>query len=293
MLASCAISVLSRSSLNIIDRYLYGRQPLHFRFLYFTSISLPFLYALIPLLLMGNLMEAARAFFSTNCFLLALATNLVGLSFSNAFRYKDVRHVVLYSKIPELLLPIVLTLPFFSGMWQGALHSWKNFIPLGVTWISFIPYFLNGKYKGIFFDRAAFYLCSSLLFQMVVASTIALSLSSLAEILSYTAALLLWRCILSLLMPFKRSDQQPTSYKTLPRSVLGWIGIRGIIGLSTQLTFNWAISEGNPLIVWPLLNTTVIISSVASQFFLKEKIHRSDWVALLGIFAGTSLTQWI
>lgn len=292
MLTNCCINVVSRSSLNLLDRYLFGKQSLSFFHLYFCSISLPFIYGLCGILFTDQIESSINYFFSINCLLLALATNLVGLSFSYAFRHKEVRHVILHSKIPELLFPLLLFVPLLSMGWTSSYElTWKSFLPLTVTWLSFIPYFLHGKSVGFFFDKTAFFISGSLLFQMVVSANISIPKTTFHQILSYTVALLLWRCILSIPLCFKNKKKNIESASSLWGKLSGLIAFRGLIALITQFTFTWAVIEGDPILVWPILNTTVFISSIASQFILKETIHRSDWIALCGVFVSSCLTQ--
>lgn len=288
MLLSCLTNVVSRSSLNVIDRYLLKDDKINFNFIYFTSIFLPFIYAFLFLPVFGNIQDLINSFFSIRCFLLALATNLVGLSFSHAFRSKDVRHVMIHTKIPELILPFFLLTPLFSG----DAVSLKHCIPLILMWISFIPYFLNGNHKKVLFDTPSLCILGTLLFQMLISSTFQKAPLSLNELLVFTMAVLLWRCILSLMLfSNKKSSTFKLSCLTTPIMLL--IGIRGVVALLTQFTFNWAITEGHPLFIWPILNTTLIVSSLASQFFLKEQVHKSDWIALCGLFASSCLIQMI
>jgi uncharacterized membrane protein len=106
-------------------------------------------------------------------------------------------------------------------------------------------------------------------------------------------AILLWRCILSLVLFTNKKQSTPFKLSNLSLPIFVIIGIRGFIALATQFTFNWAIMSGHPMFVWPILNTTLIVSSLASQLFLKERIHRSDWIALSGLFASSCLIQII
>jgi hypothetical protein len=232
-----------------------------------------------------------ESFLSVPCFLLALATNLVGLSFSYAFRSKDVRHVVLHTKIPELILPFFLLIPFLAELQPLNVLSWKHCIPLLLTWASFIPYFLKGNHKKILFDKSSLFISTTLLFQMLISSTFRMKLFTFNDLFIFTMATLLWRCILSLVLFSKKNE--PFKMGLLSTPILVLIGIRGFVALATQFTFNWAIMAGHPLLVWPILNTTLIVSSLASQFLLKEKIHKSDWIALSGLFASTCLAKII
>lgn len=289
MLASCGINILSRSSLNVIDRHLFGKQKLNFQLLYLSSNFIPFLYSLILLPWFGNDFFLDE-FFSLRCVLLALATNLVGLSFSHAFKHKEVRHVVLHTKMPELIIPFLIFLPFIPDWVMEKEVTWKHFIPLAITWLSFIPYFINGQYKKILFDSSALYLFGSLLFQIIISSTFMKSMSSWNDLLTFTVAILFWRCILSLPLAFKEACNF-TSILSISVPMISLIAIRGLVSLITQFTFNWAIVEGHPLILWPLLNTTIILSSVMSQFVLKEPIYKSDWIALTGLFLSSCILK--
>lgn len=260
-------------------------------FVYFSSIFFPFMYGFIFLPFFGSMQDVIESFLSAPCFLLALATNFVSLSFSYAFRSKDVRHVVLHTKIPELILPFFLLSPFFAELQPLNVFSWKHCIPLLITWASFIPYFLNGNHKRVLFDKSSLFISTTLLFQMLISLTFRMTLVTLKDLLVFTMAILLWRCILSLVLLGKKKE--PFKMGTLSTSILVIIGIRGFVALATQFTFNWAIMAGHPLLVWPILNTTLIVSSLASQFFLKEKMHISDWIALSGLFASSCLAKII
>ncbi len=157
MLINCCVNVLSRSSLNILDRYLYGKLSLNFFFIYFSSVFLPLIYGICGVLLYDKINVSIKYFFSFNCFFLALSTHIVGLSFSLAFKYKDIRHIVLHSKIPELLFPIFIIISIFLNMPISYKITLRCFLPLVITWLSFIPYFLNGKYTNVLFDKYALF----------------------------------------------------------------------------------------------------------------------------------------
>lgn len=292
MIVSCLLSVFSRSSLNIIDRYLFGKKKLPYVTLYLSIILLPFFYGTILVVLCKNVSVAIGDFLSLNCFLMALATNLAGLSFTHAFRHKDVRHIVLHTKIPELLLPFLLILPFFSKLGADSL-TWKNTLLFALMWIGFIPYFLEGKHKTVLLDRAAFFLCSTMLFQMIISVKIGSKHLTGKEMLAFTIAVLLWRCVLSapLYLFNKQEPNQQFLFNALPKAILSLILFRGVLALLTQFTFNWAITHGSPLLVWPILNSPVILSSVASQILLKEKIYKTDWIALSGVFTCSCIAH--
>lgn len=292
MIANCFACVASRSSLNVIDRYLFGQNSINFKFLYFSSLLLPFIYSLLLLPFFGTFAGVIEHILCIKCFTWALATNLVGLSFSYAFRHKDVRHVVLHTKIPELILPVFVFFSFFPDQFSGGVN-WKHLVPLALTWVSFIPYFMGGLHKTILFDKPALCLFGSLLIQMLVGSSILISLNGIEEILVFTIAFLFWRCILSLPLSLKKIKDEKIDLRALSLPIILIIIGRGVIGLIAQFTLNLALVDGHPMMIWPLLNTSVILSAIASQYFLKEQIHKSDWIALSGLFLSSSLLQII
>lgn len=200
--------------------------------------------------------------------------------------------MVLHSKIPELVLPLLVFLSLFPDKFDGGV-TWKHLIPLVLTWLSFIPYFMGGKHRKILFDKSALFLFGTLVIQMLVGSTVLMSFTNIEEILVFTIAFLFWRCILSLPLSLKKINDEKLNLSAITWPVIVIIAVRGFVGLLAQFTLNLALIDGHPLLIWPLLNTSVILSAVASQYFLKERIHSSDWVALSGLFLSSCLLQII
>jgi hypothetical protein len=192
-IATCFSNVLLRSSLNVIDRFLFGKKLFGFFYLYFLSLALPFLIGILFLLQLGDLKTLWGIVNSSPCFLLSISSQLVGLSFSYAFRKHEVRQVILRAKLPELFLPLLLWIPFWTNGHSADFITWKTIFPLIITWIGILPLVIQNHSRSYFFDKATFFVCGSLLVQMFFSSHVRTESLSYSEAIGLTTGILLWR----------------------------------------------------------------------------------------------------
>lgn len=288
---TCLLNVMSRSSLNVIDRFLFGKKLFGFFYIYLLSLTLPCIIGIAFLLPLGNIQNLWTVFATPSCFLLSIATQLVGLSFGYAFRKHEVKQVILRAKFPELFLPLLLFFPFLKGQEQPIVANWTMLLPLIITWLGILPLALRKEYLASFCDRSTLFLSGSLLLQMFVSSKIPAESNTYSQAILLTSAMLLWRCLFTL--PFclftkgkVESEENPADSMYLIKILL----LRSIISFLTLLTFSWCIMEGNPLLIWPILNMTPLVATAASHLILKEKVTHLEKFALAGFFMGTSLT---
>jgi hypothetical protein len=300
ILLSCA-NVASRSSLNVIDRFVFGRSKTGFLQLYFFTNALPLVLGFFILAFLKTKVSFWSYFLTLPCALWALSTHLVGMSFSYAFRHCEVRQVVIKAKIPEVLFaftPFIFnTIPSFSS-------GLKTYASLTPTLIGLILIWLKGGSKKIpLFDRVGFYIISSLLIQMICVSSLSISADTLEGGLLISVAMLLWRCCL--MLPFlytswkKEQNVRDEAQEPVQDSkgqfsrISGVLIFRAVLALATQLTFTWCVLKGPPLLIWPIFNTTPLVASIAAQLILKEYPHWSEVVALLCFFLGSTCTVFL
>ncbi len=291
-IATCFSNVLLRSSLNVIDRFLFGKKIFGFFYLYFLTMALPFLIGALFLLQLGELGSLWRIFTSPSCFFLSISTQLVGLSFSYAFRHHEVRQVILRAKLPELFLPLLLMIPFWTSEHLTDPFTWKTALPMITTWIGILPLIIWNNSRPSYFDKATLFVSGSLLIQMFFSSHIPIESNSYSETIGLTTGILLWRCFFTVPFCFFK---QPGTPQEEPKEkfslrMVNIMLLRSFISFGTLLTFTWCILEGNPLLIWPILNMTPLVATAASHLILKEKVDFTEQIALIGFFAGTSLT---
>lgn len=126
---------------------------------------------------------------------------------------------------------------------------------------------------------------------MIISSNIGILETTFINNLSFTVAIFLWRSIFFIPLFFYKKMKISYINSSSFIRLSGLIAFRGLAALITQLTFTLAIINGDPIVIWPILNATVFVSSIASQFILKEQIYKSDWIALCGVFISSCLIK--
>lgn len=285
-LAISISNVLFRSSLNVIDRFLLSKNFLEFFQLLFITSLIPLIFGCILLLFLGELSNLIIPFMTWQCFLLSLSNHLAGLSFSSALSEQPIKQVALRAKLPELFLPLLLLLPGYS---DSALNI-KTWMPLFITWIAVIPMFRRIEVFSFICDKSTFWIGSTLLLQMVASAFFFNEFQCFTEVLVFTIASILWRTIFGMIMCLKHGSSKINTNETM--TLLNFTGLifsRSFCALVTQVTFMWCVLQGQPLIYWPIINMTPLISSAASHFLLKEKIEFAEGFALTGFCVAATL----
>lgn len=285
ILATSFSHVMFKSSLNLMDRILFSKKILGFFHLVFLASAIPLVMGCLALLYMGELRSVMGPFLTYPCFFLSLTTYLAGLTFSYSLRQHPVRHVILRAKLPELILPFLLLLPWYS---QDTM-DFKTWIPLIVTWIAVIPLFKNMNNYKHFFDLPTILLSGTLILQMAASSYVPQGSHTYTDIFVFTIASLMWRCLFGIPLCILQKPTEEIPEKMSFKHFSGFLFVRSVFSLLTQLTFMWCILEGQPLIFWPILNMTPLVSSVASHFLLNESIKRAEGFALLGFCLAATL----
>jgi len=280
---NCLLNVICRSSLNVIDRFLFGGRVLGFFYVQFLSLFLPFLISIGYLGLLHESKLLFNWFTSFPCFFLSISAHLVGLSYSYAFRHHQVKHVIIRSKLPELILPIILFIPFFYTKFPP---NFKTLIPLAITWTGILPiYFIDRKRENLL-DKTTLFIAGSSLLQMFFSSYLSVSTLNYSNKIGFTTAMLLWRCLFTLPFCFRI---KASAKGNLDSASIAIILFRAVASFATQVTFTWCVFEGNPLVVWPLLSLTPIVATVGSHILLKEKIKPLDLIPLVALFLGSTI----
>ena len=278
---NCLLNVVCRSSLNVIDRFLFGGRVLGFFYVQFLSLFFPFLISIGYLGLFHEWTVLFDWFTSLPCFFLSISAHLVGLSYSYAFRRHQVKDVIIRSKLPELILPIILFIPFFYTKFPP---NFKTLIPLVITWTGILPiYFIDRKRENLL-DKTTLFIAGSSLLQMFFSSYLSVSTLDYSNKIGFTTAMLMWRWIFTLPFCFRIKEAIKGNLDSTSLSI---ILFRAFASFATQITFIWCVFEGNPLVVWPLLSLTPIVATVGSHIVLKEKIQKIDLIPLAALFLGS------
>ena len=271
------VSAISRAGLNVSDRRLFGHIGVPVLLGSALNNVLPAIVGVTGCLLVFGKSPLGSCLFDVRVVIFAILVQIISLLFGAAFRDCSVPAVIIFSKAPDLFIPlgIYLTARTFNGMdyafavttvvlcapvvieaisvKSNSPRHWLLLIALMVT--------LQGSVSPI--------LLKGTQFNVVMAS-------------SFTAASLVWRLVTSFVLLAK-----PAKYSsTLPSVIVEKLPLhlwRGLLATLTQFTFVLALSRGNLAIAWPILNSTPLVAAVGSAVLLSEKPTRPELRACIGI----------
>ena len=108
-------------------------------------------------------------------------------------------------------------------------------------------------------------------------------------LLSAAFSVLVWRFIFSGV--FLINGRGLSWIHFFPSGMLSHSGFyfRGFLTLLTQVTFIFAITANNLMIVWPILNATGFLGAVFAYLFLREKLSPKDFLFISFSFLISAL----
>lgn len=276
------ISTFSRAGLNVVDRSQFKKEKICPFLIGYWNNLLPILL-LFPIILC----TPARSYWiddmiSLPIIYLAILVQVVGYSFSYAFKTLRVTDIAVLSKSADITVPIVLAITGYSLISAGFV------LLLPAVLIAFV------LSAGIDVLKKSFQSSAVLVLALTVQGVFAY-LMSLDEtlnrnswsLLSTAFSVLIWRFIFSgFLLLYKGS---PSSAFIFPKKQLSYGGfyLRGFLTAATQVSFVFAISSNELSIVWPILNTTGLIGAIFAYLFLGERFSRGDFLFISFAFLIT------
>jgi uncharacterized membrane protein len=266
------ISAMSRSGLNIIDRKQFAHHQRAIPVTLFLNNLFPVILVFCLNAWVWNipLTQITRTILHPSIFLLALLIQTTAYVFSYALKHHTINQVGIYTKLADLLIPL--------GFWW----FYNNFqftylwVSLATTLIAY--WALKGRTYTI---HTSIYLIPIPL--LIVSQALLAPLTGITKNMDVlwlnTLGLMIWRTLFSLAVLLWN---RPT--KTSIASHFSKLSfLRSILTITTQYGFVVAVSSINSVVVWPILNSSILLSSCLSAIFLKEKPHPKEWVAIISI----------
>jgi hypothetical protein len=275
------LSALLRSLLNLIDRKTFGLQQRHVFATLVVNNVLPLGWLLILLPAMGEFGIFINYLGDVRFIILGFITQLTALVFSLAFKQLKVAEVVVTAKAADVFIPLAF---FFSGDDL----NWLGFSGSVLTTLVCLPLFSMQLYQ----HSRVVWVVVAMLFLVVVQATATTAWLPMNEVywqtlLPVTTVIIFWRLVTAMILPLFVLQARPsralaTRWRDFRPDNLQIS--RSFITLLVQLTFVWAVFEGRSnLLIWPILNSTILFSIVLSGLILKEAVDRKYWMAALAI----------
>ncbi|MDF2550701.1 MAG: hypothetical protein K0S07_1768 [Chlamydiales bacterium] len=279
------LNAFSSSALTLVNRYTLGVKRNNPYLVLLTNTFIPFLIGYFLLVMTGGRAHQLVLTYVTSypCFLLALIFHLVSFTFSFAFKKWNVRQVVLQSKVADIVLSAIFFTTYLFKDPRGC--SLLTVLCLVININACIPFFLMQK-RSFLMHKTSLWVIVSLILQALFLSLGPIDKNiTLEKAAALTIATFFWQAVFSsLLLMYKmqggnKEDQEPDLSQV---ANVGALLLRPAAMLLTQATYIFSAKMGNPLLIWPIINSTPMISILMSCFFLREKLLWQDVFAMCG-----------
>lgn len=273
------ISSFSRAGLNVVDRKQFRQDKACPLVIGYWNNLLP-VFLLLPINFFTPVSNYyLNDLFSLEIIFLAALFQCVAYSFSYAFKDLRVTDIAVLTKAADITVPLALVL---MGIY---LITYKVFLLLPAILIIFIYSAGVNVVKKAY--KSSFILVLALTAQGVYACFAEFTVyfdRDFWGLLSVAFTVLVWRFIFAgALMIYGQCIPQLFYF---PRQFLTGSGFyfRGFLTVVTQVTFIFAITANNLLVIWPILNTTGFLGALFAYFFLGEKFSPRDFLFILLAF---------
>jgi len=278
------ISSFSRAGLNVVDRKQFRQDVACPLVIGYWNNFLPILLILPIIFFSPAFSYYVNDLLSLNVIFLSILIQFVAYGFSFAFKKLRVTDIAVLSKAADISVPLVLALTGFYSV----SHSFYLLLP------SILIIFICSA--GI--DNVKKYYLSSIVLvfaltaQGVYAYFVDFNVPFDREfwgLLSVAFSVLVWRLIFSSI--FLLHVHRISYIFIFPTKYLSSKGfyLRGFLTVLTQVTFIFAITTNNLMIVWPILNATGFLGAVFAYYFLGEKLKKIDFFYIFFTFLITGV----
>lgn len=259
----------SRVFLVLLDRATF-KNTNHFYLQILLNSLYPLLLSLSCSAYFSSYSLLASFLFSPNVILHALLSFLAAWSVSLGLKRMEVRYVVVVSKVSDIIIPVASFI-----VYSRILPGWEL---AGLTLVAYIPIILSGFSTRSIDLKVSALIVGTIVIQSLVNSFLKIDYKPSLEYFSaYITCILFWRFLFCITMTLNRvEDISLASIVANKRLVL-----RSFVALSSQGAFFLALLDETNNYVWPIFNTTPLISMIASRYFLREKGTRSESYSLV------------
>jgi hypothetical protein len=278
------ISSFSRAGLNVVDRQQFQKERSCPLIIGYWNNFLP-AFLLLPIIFFSPASSyCIDDLLSLDIVFLSILIQFVAYSFSFAFRKLRVTDIAVLSKAADITVPLVLSISGFYSV------SYSFFLILPIILIIFI------SSAGIVNVKKAYQSSIVLVFVLTAQGVYAYFTDfntpfhrDFWRLMSVAFSVLVWRFVFSAFLLLHA--QRVSHIYIFPGQSLSSKGFyfRGFLTVLTQVSFVFAITANNLMIVWPILNATGFLGAVFAYLFLGEKLRRIDFFYIFFAFLITGL----
>ena len=284
LILASVVSSFSRAGLNVVDRQQFQKGRSCPLIIGYWNNFLPVLLVLPIIIFSPASSYCMDDLLTLGIVFLSVLIQFVAYAFSFAFRKLRVTDIAVLSKSADITVPLVLSISGFYSV------SYGFFLLLPIILIIFISSAGIGNFKKAY--QSSIVLVFILTAQGVYAYFADFNASfnrDFWRLISVTFSVLVWRFLFSGLLLLHA--QRISNIYIFPRQSLSSMGfyLRGFLTALTQVSFVFAITANNLMIVWPILNAPGFLGALFAYLFLGEKLKPIDFFYIFSAFLITGL----
>lgn len=215
----------------------------------------------------------------------SFSVQICAFAFSWSFRSLTAPKTVAISRLADAIIPIAL-------MACGATLSLNDYFFSVAVSLCSVPvcYFAFKQLRSDAWRPGLAVICALILQAITSEFLFAGQTPGLTQQIIDTTALFFWRstfCVSILMIhqrpnPFKKMEMV---FREAVQKRFFILSTRAIITLLSQASLVIALSQGNRIVAWPILNSAALFSVFFSWIFLKESSHKAEIAAAIGFIA--------
>ncbi|WP_257461904.1 hypothetical protein [Archangium lipolyticum] len=272
-------SVLFRSANSVFDRLSFGLRNQSITLINFLNNFVPFLLLLAGGAVLGKQEGLAAALGDVRLIFFALSVQAVGYAFSYGFRHLTVAQVNIASRVGDILIP-------FSILLCGGVVGWRDYLfAAALSGCSLVLGQGGGSSRKLLLVPGL-WIALALIVQSLCGELFFQGQGAVGTDLGTVTALMFWRSMLCLLL-------LPLGFRTHPPASMLAVVLdarmqlhalfRALFTVAAQVTFMLALAGGHRVVVWPILNSSTLVSVGLAGLFLKERPARREMVTVAAI----------
>lgn len=269
------LSSISRAGLNIIDRITLGMRRIPLNDVLLINSLLPSLFGVMICTWRGEFWTLAGFLLDWRTMIFAGVVYCAGYFFSVAFKFHNVETVIALSKVPDLVIAVVI----FSRSGVFGAYQLGDIALAGLTTIACLGFLKSSGPATVY----KLVLPGILIVQSIIMPII----SPLENAYDFSTGLgfavwtIIWRTVFSVL-PVLANPLTPFRFKV---EDWGLIFARTLLAVLTQVTFVFAVTEETTPLAWALITMSSVFSFLISRVVFRPKFDQGLQLILYAILA--------
>lgn len=285
------LTIFSRGSLNIFDRYQLKKSPINIALYIFMNCLITAFFGAIITCLAGKSTHLFKVIVSFESIGWALILHFASYQFTKNLRLRKIREFLLVTKLGDMLLAplaIVILCQLLPSKWSGYFPNDFKLFSFVIVLCALLLAIRSIKNFRFFADIHALVLIGIIVFQTIMAVFFKSYHSKYDDPIWHywllAIAVICWRTVISLILYLyvKITSKSITGSFFSNISIQSYI-LRSILMLFSYASFMLTMQYTNPIISFPIINASPLLALLLANICLKESFYKRDLFAMMGL----------